>query len=126
MKNRKLLPVLAVILPIVAALLSALPNAVRMDWFGGFTTYCSAYSLIPVGYAIWGPMAAAVGSIVLIILGLLQIFRPGMKLKKWMIVISAGAVALNVLAAFLVSMTLIEVLITCLLGAEIILLLQKE
>ena len=68
MKKQKRLQLLSVVLPMAAALLSALPNVVRMDWMGGYVTYCSGYSLLPVGYGIGGPFCAAVCALVLTVL----------------------------------------------------------
>lgn len=69
MKRNRFLSVCAIALPVAAAILSALPNVVKMNWMGGRVSHCSAYSMLPVGYAVCGPFLAAVGAIVLTVLG---------------------------------------------------------
>ena len=77
MKRNKLLSVCTIALPVAAAILSALPNVVKMNWMGGRVTYCSAYSMVPVGYAVCGPFLASVAAIVLTVMGLyLLVVRP--------------------------------------------------
>lgn len=122
MKNRKVWNIVTILLPLAAALLSALPNVVRMDWFGGFTTYCSAYSLVPVGYAVWGPMVAAISSIGLIVLGIVNVSRSSSKLRNWMIGIAATAVILELVTAILSNMTAVGGIITALLAVDAVLL----
>ena len=74
MKNRKLMNMLLIILPLGAVLLNPLPDSVRMrfaDQDGPFYSYESGFSLIPVGYANWGHMLAGIGAGMLAVLAVI-------------------------------------------------------
>lgn len=81
----------------VAAILSALPNVVKMNWMGGRDTYCSAYSVLPVGYAVCGPFLAAVAAVVLTVLGAVLAWRKtaGLRMAARIIAIVAAICGLS-------------------------------
>lgn len=122
MKSKKLFPVLLILLPLLAAVLNALPNAVRLNWMDGYTTYCSGYSLLPVGYAVWGPMGAGIGAIVLTVLGVVSALKKDEKLMNAMFTIAVIAALLALSAALFRNMTLTGGIITALLTADAVLL----
>ncbi len=86
MKNRKLMKVLLIVLPILAAVLLALPRSVCMrfaDMNGPIYTYFSAFSMIPPGYGNWGPMLAVLSAILVAVMAVIYWFREGKKLGTW-------------------------------------------
>ena len=125
MKNRKLMYVVLIILSVGAAVLNAVPNAVLMRFFDGTNTiykYVSGFSMLPVGYGIWGAMAAGVCSVILVILGIIGIFKERAALGKWMLGISVFALAMRLSLLIFGSMTFIGLLVTVLLASETVLL----
>ena len=122
MKKQNILRVLTIFLPLAAALLSALPNVVKMNWMGGYTTYCSAYDMVPVGYAIWGPFGGAMGAIVLTVLAVVSVFKADKGIRDAMSVISVIAALLSLSAALFGNMTVPGGIITALLAADAVVL----
>lgn len=118
MKKHKILQLLGVALPLAAALLSALPNVVKMNWMGGETTYCSAYSLLPVGYAVWGPFLAAMGTIVLAVLGGVSFLLDFSRFQKPMFVIAFLAALCSLSAVVFGNLTATGCVIALLLALE--------
>lgn len=99
MKKKIICDLSLLLLPAVAVIFNALPNAVRMNWMGDYTTYCSGFSLIPVGYANYCPMLSGIGAIVLCILALVRMKRNARKLNRVMCVIGLFSAVLCVLPA---------------------------
>ena len=118
MKNRKLMNILSVIVPMAAAVLNAMPNAVKMNWFGGYTTFCSGFSMIPVGYAIWGPMLAGLSAIGVCVLAVFCVFRESAPRKKWMLGLSVFAAVMSVTPLLFGSLTLTGGAVAALMAAE--------
>lgn len=85
-----------ILLPAAAVVLNALPNAVRMNWMGGYTTFCSGFSMLPVGYANWGPMMAGIGAIVLLVLGIIRAVTGNKRVTKWICGVSIFSCAARV------------------------------
>ena len=125
MKDKKLADVLTVILSAAAAVLMATPNAVLMRFAndsGTFYEYVSGFSMLPVGYGIWGAMAAGICSIVLAILGIANIIKENSILRKWMFGISVAALLMWISLLLSGSMTFVGILISVLLASETVLL----
>lgn len=80
---KKVLQFFLVLMPAVAVVLNALPSAVQMNWMGGHSTYCSGFSMLPVGYANWGPMIAGIGAIVLCVLGVICAVTQSKRAARW-------------------------------------------
>lgn len=70
--KKKAIFLMTLLLPATAVILNALPGSVRMNWMGGYTTTCSGFSLLPMGYGNWGPMLSGVGAAVLCILAIIR------------------------------------------------------
>ena len=125
MKNRKVLYVIVMILSAAAAILNAAPNAVLMrfaDENGVLCKYVSGFSMLPVGYGIWGAMAAGIGSVILFLLGIAGMVRGGGALGKWMFGICAFSLLMRLTLLLFGSMTMMGVLICVLLASETVLL----
>ena len=121
MNKRKLCDLLAVALPGAAAILNALPSAVKLkfsDPYDVIISYFSGYSMVPVGYACWGAMAAGVGSILLTVLGAVGLVKKSETLTKWMFGIAVVSLVMRLTTALMGNMTLIGGIISVLLGAE--------
>ena len=121
MKKTKLYDVLAVLIPVGAVVLNALPNAVMMKWMGGYTTYCSGFSFLPVGYAIWGPMLAGVAAIVVCLLALVRLLRKKTGKSSWMVGLSAFSALMALSTLLFDSMTVIGGLVAVLMALECLL-----
>lgn len=125
MKDKKLADVLTFILSAAAAVLMATPNAVLMRFAndnGTLYKYVSGFSMLPVGYGIWGAMAAGICSIVLAILGIANIIKENSILRKWMFGISVAALLMWISLLLSGSMTFVGILISVLLASETVLL----
>lgn len=126
MKNRKFVNIILIILPVAAVVLNALPNTVKMDWFGGYTTYSSGFSTLPIGYAIWGPMLAGVSAGVVGILGVYWAMKRNSKSMKWMTGLSAFAALMSLTPLMTGDLTVIGGAITVLMALETALLLYMK
>lgn len=126
MKKQKRLQLLSVVLPMAAALLSALPNVVRMDWMGGYVTYCSGYSLVPVGYGIGGPFCAAVCALVLTVLGAAAVLCKWKHMTGPMTVLAVLAALLSLSAALFGLITVAGGAIALLLAGDAVVLFLLE
>ena len=125
MKNRKLLDVILIILSVSAAILTATPNAVLMRFGTGYGTlykYVSGFSMLPVGYGIWGAMVAGVGSVVLTLLGVIDLIKASESLRKWMFGIAIVALIMRLSLLCFGSMTFIGFVISVLLASKVVLL----
>lgn len=69
--KRKWFDFFLIVLPAIAAVLTALPEF-EMHFFGGFTEYVSGFAPILLGYGDFGPMTAGILSILLTVRGLLR------------------------------------------------------
>lgn len=121
MKKRKLLTLLTIFLPMAAALLSAMPNAVKLNFATPDETiveYFSGYSMMPVGYAVWGAFGGAVGAVVITLLGAVTAIRKGKGIINAMFIIALIASALSLSTALFGCMTAVGGIITALLIAE--------
>lgn len=117
MKKGTVMRLLAILLP-VAAGLSAMNNVVKLNWMGGEVSWFSAYSLIPVGYAVWGPFLAAVGAIVLAVLGVVHFLCRKAGIRKAMFIISIVSALCGLSAGIFGNLTALGVLISALLALE--------
>ncbi|MBO4937811.1 MAG: hypothetical protein J6C98_02255 [Oscillospiraceae bacterium] len=125
MKNRKPFGLIAVILPLTAAILMAAPNAVLMRFFDGENTiykYVSGFSMLSVGYGIWGAMVSGIGAGGLTLLGIIGIVRESLLLRKCMLIISVAALVMCLTLLCFGSMTFITVGVAVLLASETVLL----
>lgn len=116
--KKKLLRGCRILLPVAAALLSAMPNVVKMNWMGGTASYESAFSMIPVGYAVWGPFLAAMGAVVLTVLSVVTAIRKNRGLENAMFVISILGALCGLSAAIFGNLTALGALISLLLALE--------
>ena len=79
---RKYIRWLMLLLPLAVIVLAARPDSVQMRFMGDPSlgkevyVYSSAFSMLPVGYAIWGPGIGAVSAVVSAILMVINGFRP--------------------------------------------------
>ncbi len=123
MKKQKLLQLLSVVLPLTAALLSALPGVVRMNWMGGYVTYCPGYSLLPVGYGIGGPFCAALCAIALTVLAAVAALCGRKRMAGPLAVVAVLATLLSLSVALFGLLTPVGGLITLLLAADAVVLI---
>lgn len=127
MKNRKLMNVLLILLPVAAVVLTALPSCVQMRFAApdpepAYIEYCSGFSMLPVGYGNWSHMLAGILSGVLAVLAIIRCFRASEKADGWIRGLSAVAASFPVLASVLYhSMTPVSWVIAALLFAETVL-----
>lgn len=125
MEKRKLINVILIILAAGAAVLNATPHAVLMRFADPERTlykYVSGFSMLPVGYGLWGAMLAGVGSVLLVILGVAGLVKPSEKLESWMFGIAIAALLMRLTLLIFGSMTFIGGLICVILVAETVLL----
>ena len=118
MKRKRFRSVCAIALPVATAILSALPNVVKMNWMGGRVTYCSAYSMLPVGYAVCGPFLAAVAAVVLTVLGAALAWRKTAGLRMAARIIAIVAAICGLSPAIFGNLTLLGSLIALLLALD--------
>ena len=118
MKRDRFLSVCTIALPVAAAILSALPGVVRMNWMGGRVTYCSAYSMVPVGYAMCGPFLAAVAAIVLTVLGVVLACRKTAELRVAMWIVALAAALCGLSAAIFGNLTPLGGLVSLILALD--------
>ncbi len=102
---KKILQFFLVLLPVVAVVLNALPSAVQMNWMGGYTTYCSGFSMLPVGYANWGPMIAGIGAVVLCVLGIICAVTQSKRAARWIRGLSIFSCLMRAGFGFLLGLT---------------------
>lgn len=124
MKNKKMLCAILIIVSLAAAVLNATPNAVLMRFGtenGTIYKYVSGFSMLPVGYGIWGAMVAGICSVILTVLGIIGLMKESTALRKWMLGISVLALLMRLSLLFFGSMTFIGILISVLLAAETVL-----
>ena len=121
MKNKKMLNLLRIIMPVLAVGLTAQPDAVQMNWMGGHTTYTSGFSLLPVGYAIWGPMLAGLAAIAASIFAILYVVKGNTPLRKWLIGLSVFAAMMSLTPLVFGSLTLIGGMISVVMALEAVL-----
>ena len=130
MKKCNLTSFLLVFLSAVAATLNALPNAVKLNFAASpeeiITSYFSGYSLVPVGYAVWGAMAAGIGAIALTLLGIAGAVKWNAELRKWMLWIAVVSVVMSMTTLLFGAMTAIGGVITVLLAVEAVLLYFRK
>ena len=122
MKSKKFPQVLQILLPLIAAILSATPWAVKLNFAPGpgetLVMYYSAFDMTPVGYAVWGAMGGGIGAIVLTVLAVVSAVKQDANVKGAMLTISIIAALLSLSTALLGAMTLTGGIITALLAAD--------
>ena len=125
MKNKFSLDPIAVILPAAAAVLNGTSNVVLirygMEW-GAHYDHASGFSMIPVGYGVWGAVLAGICAIILTVLGIINCVKSSVRLRKWMFGISALALLMILSLLISGSMTLTSFIIAVLLAVETLLL----
>jgi len=124
MKNEKLQKLLMIALPLAAAVLTALPQYVKMRFAAPapeppYITYCSGFSLLPMGYGNWGPILAGIFSCVLVILTVVHCFFSCKKLENWILGLAvAGAGILTATSLLFGSGTVLSWLVVAALAAQ--------
>ena len=79
---RKYIHWMMLLLPVMVIALAARPDSVQMIFMGDPSTgkdvyvYSSAFSMLPVGYAIWGPGIGALAAVASAILMVINAIRP--------------------------------------------------
>ena len=124
MNDKKLAHKLLYLLPLAAAVLTALPWCAKLRFMAEgeyFFEYFSGYSLIPVGYAVWSPMVAGICGLILAALGFAHA-RNGQPRLRWMMSISIVAVLMSVTPLAFGTMTIVGFLVFLAHGAEAVLL----
>ena len=121
MNDKKLMNRLLWLLPLAAAVLTALPWCAKLRFMAEdtyFFEYFSGFSLVPVGYGMWSPMMAGIGSIVLAVLGFVHERNEQPRLLRWMMSINIVAVLMSITPLAFASMTIVGSLVALCLGAE--------
>lgn len=131
MKKQKILRIMTILLPLAAALLSALPWAVKLNFATPeerLVEYFSAFSMTPVGYAVWGAMAGGIGAIVLTVLAVVTVFKEDAGITNAMLTIAMIAAVMCLSTTLFGNMTILGGIITALLAADAVLLyyLKKQ
>ena len=115
---------LLIILPAAAVILTAMPCCVVLRFMadpavGGYHEVCvSGFDPLAWGYAVWGPMMAGCGSVLLVILGIVGAIRGSEGLRGWMLGIALFALVMSLSAILFGGMTVICGVISALLAAE--------
>ena len=128
MKKEKYIHLLSLILSIAAVVFNAMPNCVLMRFMGDpdlgtyFYSYHSGFSMLPVGYAIWGGMLAGIGAGLLAVLSLIGLFRDSRQLRKWQLGTALASLASILSLLFFGSMTYISGMIAVIFASETVLL----
>lgn len=122
---------IALLFPIVAIILQALPNGVAMRFATPpgeppFITHTSYFDLLPLGYANFAPLFTAILTIVLLITLLLYIIKDTPRLWSAGKIISLIAAILSLCPMLFSSYTLIGGLISISLFAEFLYLAFKK
>lgn len=130
---------LFLIAPVIALFLESLPYGVIMKFADGpdstYTETFSYFSLLPFGYAVFGPLPAAALTCVVIILALIYVLKPSTGLESAAGVLSGVAAILSLSPMIFVvfgsalseTVTVIEIIVTLLLTAEgVMFLLPKK
>lgn len=101
-KNR--MNLLHAAIPAAAAVLNALPGAVAVRIYPGGAGYVvrhySGFSMTPLSYGHWSPMATGILLIALAVIGIVRLVRPGGNVENVFRGISAAAVVTAVLTTF--------------------------
>ena len=123
MKSKKFINVLMIILPVAAVVLTALPNCVMMKFAApypepAYIEYCSGFSVLPVGYGIWGPMLAGVTSCALAIMAVVQLLYGSRKLCGWILGATVFGLVMSLTPMLFGMMTVIGWCISALLLAQ--------
>ena len=133
MNKGKFLHTVSLVLSIAAVILNAMPNCVLMRFMGDpaegsyFYNYCSGFSMLPVGYAIWGAMLAGIGAGLLAVLSLIGLFRDGQELRRWQLGTAVMSLVSILSLLFFGSMTYISGIIAVIFASETVLLfLNRE
>ena len=116
-----LIRICLLLLPGGAAFLNALPKAVMLRFAGpeqSFYEYYSGFDLLPVGYAVWGPMLAGASAVILVVLGAIALVKPGKIMRKWMLGLAIFGCVMSLSPAILGTLTPIGGVIAVLLAAE--------
>ena len=106
----------------LAVILNCLPTAVKMRFAGPeqyFYKYCSGFDLLPIGYAVWGPMLSGIASIALTVLGIWMLIKPNSVLKKWMIGLTVFGMLMSISPLITGTLSYIGFLITSFLAIEL-------
>lgn len=122
--KKRIIHILYIVFSAVAAILNGLPVAVKLRFAGpdrSYYQYCSGYDLLPVGYAVWGPMIAGILAIVLTALGLYVLFKPSKTVKKWMLGLCSIGWFMSTTPVFLGTVTIVGSIVSTLLVAQIVL-----
>ena len=92
MNRKRAAAILLYAIPLLILLLGTYPKSVIMVFAPGpgerYIEYVSCYDLLAVGYADWGPMLTMISAAVILILALLDHFRPRAGLRKAMVWLS--------------------------------------
>lgn len=120
--QKNMIRVLCLVQSGLAVILNCLPTAVKLRFAGPdqyFYQYCSGFDLLPVGYAIWGPMLSGITSIVLTVLGIWMLIKSNEVLKKWMIGLTVFGILMSISPLILGTLTHIGFLIASFLAIEL-------
>ena len=120
MNRKRAAWILLYAIPLLILLLGAYPNSVMMVYAPGpgetYIEYVSCYSMQAVGYAHWGPMLTMVSAAVILILALLDHFRPRAGLRKAMVWLSVLVILFPQLDLLLTGRTTWMMILLSLLG----------
>ena len=128
MKKEKYIHLISLILSNVAVVFNAMPNCVLMRFMRDpaeglyYYSYYSGFSMLPVGYAIWGGMLTGIGAGLLAVLSLIGLFRDSRQLRKWQLGIAIASLASILSLLFFGSMTYISGIIAVIFASETVLL----
>ena len=121
MIDKKLMHKLLYLLPLAAAVLTALPWCAKLRFMadGGeyFFEYFSGYSLVPAGYGVWSYMVTGICGAVLAVMGFLYARNEQPRLLRWMMSVSIVAVLMGVTPLAFGTMTIVSFLVFACLGA---------
>ena len=130
MKKNKLLDILLAVLPVVAVVLNAMPNALELRFLTDegerIIQYYSGFNLLPVTYMVFGAFLGGASAALVAILGIVGIFRDNTQLRNWMFGISLYGVVMILTCVVMKSMTQLLWIVCALLALEVVLLHYKR
>ena len=124
--------ILLILLPIVAAILSATPHAAVMRFMGDPATgdvilkYISGFDPLAVGYALWGPMVAGICAVCLALLGIIHWFRPRDEVRSLLLGVAAFGAVMELTTLLFGSMTFAGGVIFALLAAQAVIVFKSK
>ena len=124
--KKKVVPILYLILSAATVILNALPTAVKLQFASGpdqyYYEYFSGFDIVPLGYAVWGPLLGGVVAIVLVVHSICLLIKPNAVLKKWMLGLTAFSWIMFISPSFTGMVSLVGCIASTLMSVQLLML----